>query len=273
VLNLFPGLPSLMAPTEGALGSLFWTWLISLSFAQAVMNREGHTGQRAAAGALVLAVLYLTVVERHDWASGWLPGCVAIVVILALRMPFLTAALVCIGGLVGAATFGSWSYLLWTPDQQYSLMTRMEAGKVLTEIIQKNPLLGLGPANYYHYTPVYSILGWHVNFSSHNNYLDMVLQTGLLGLGSLLWLFAALGRIGLRLRRIAPEGFPRAYVYGSIGGLAGTLCAGALGDWVLPFVYNVGLKGFPASALGWLFLGGLVAIEQVCDRTSGPEAH
>jgi hypothetical protein len=36
-----------------------------------------------------------------------------------------------------------------------------------------------------------------------------------------------------------------------------------LGDWVLPFVYNVGFGGFRASVLGWLFMGGLVALEQM----------
>jgi hypothetical protein len=39
--------------------------------------------------------------------------------------------------------------------------------------------------------------------------------------------------------------------------------AGMLGDWVLPFFYNVGLNGFRSSMLGWLFLGGLVSIEQM----------
>ena len=60
-----------------------------------------------------------------------------------------------------------------------------------------------------------------------------------------------------------PVGFAQAYVYGALGGLAGTLAAGALGDWVLPFFYNIGMTGFRASILGWLFLGGLVALEQM----------
>jgi hypothetical protein len=41
------------------------------------------------------------------------------------------------------------------------------------------------------------------------------------------------------------------------------LIAGMLGDWVLPFVYNVGLRGFRTSVLGWIFLGGIVVIEQL----------
>ena len=40
------------------------------------------------------------------------------------------------------------------------------------------------------------------------------------------------------------------------------LVAGMLGDWVVPFVYNIGLSGMRASVLGWLFLGGIIALEQ-----------
>jgi hypothetical protein len=39
--------------------------------------------------------------------------------------------------------------------------------------------------------------------------------------------------------------------------------AAFLVDWVLPFVYNIGLTGFRASVLPWIFIGGLIAIEQM----------
>jgi len=51
----------------------------------------------------------------------------------------------------------------------------------------------------------------------------------------------------------------------------GAVAAGMLDDWVLPFVYNVTLDGFRASALGSIFLGGLVALADV-SRTQGEEA-
>jgi len=57
-----------------------------------------------------------------------------------------------------------------------------------------------------------------------------------------------------------------------LGGLVGTLAAGMLGDWILPFVYNVGLHGYRSSVIFWLFLGGLVALEQIIrhPKTSSP---
>ena len=57
------------------------------------------------------------------------------------------------------------------------------------------------------------------------------------------------------------SGFEQAYVNACLAGLAGSLAAGTRGDWFLPFVYNIGIAGFRASVLGWLFLGGLVAVE------------
>jgi hypothetical protein len=36
-----------------------------------------------------------------------------------------------------------------------------------------------------------------------------------------------------------------------------------LADWLLPFVYNIGLKGFRSSLLFWLFLGLAIALERI----------
>ena len=47
--------------------------------------------------------------------------------------------------------------------------------------------------------------------------------------------------------------------------LAGSLVAGMLGDWIFPFVYNVGFFGFRASLFTFLFLGGLVALARILD--------
>jgi hypothetical protein len=155
------------------------------------------------------------------------------------------------------------SRVLFVGDNSYSLATRQEAWIIVLQLTQVSPLFGLGPANYYFYTPLNPIRGYFVRFNSHSQYVDLVAQTGLLGLACFFWLFGTIAWVGWRLRKLAPEGFARAYVYGALGGLAGMLVAAALGDWVLPFTYNVGLTGFRASMLGWVFLGGLIALEQM----------
>jgi O-antigen ligase len=145
----------------------------------------------------------------------------------------------------------------------YSWVTRLEAWRILIEIVKINPILGLGFGTYYWITPLFPILGWNVSFNSHSQYLDILAQTGILGLACFLWFVWEVGRLGWRLRDRVPDGFPRAYVYSALGGLAGTLVAATLVDWILPFVYNIGLAGFRASILAWIFMGGLVSLNHI----------
>lgn len=47
--------------------------------------------------------------------------------------------------------------------------------------------------------------------------------------------------------------------------------AGMLGDWFLPFVYNIGFMGFKDSYMGWLLLGGLTLLEHTRRHGSDPD--
>jgi hypothetical protein len=248
-------------------GSLFWTWLVALAFSQAVFNRQLAMPRRMALGLLVTATLAVALLQGRDWTSGWMPPLVALLAVLGVAAPrlalFGTVPALMIGFLRSERIRG----LLLGGDNDYSLSTRVEAAQIVLNIVQQsNPVLGLGPANYYWYTPLFPIRGYAVQFNSHSQYVDLIAQTGIVGLLCFFWFAAALGWVGWRLRTRAPAGFAQAYVYGALGGLAGTLVAGGLGDWVLPFVYNVGFQGFRASVIGWLFMGGLVAVGEIVAR-------
>jgi hypothetical protein len=239
-------------------GTVFWIWLIAIAFSQAIFNGELHLGWRLALGGLVLVTLYVLFFLKFGDKSGWLTSFVCIAAIIAARSWRAGLALVPVAVL---SALYLWTGLVSTDE--YSIATRFDAWSIMVQIIRISPLLGLGFANYYWYTPLFPIRGYAVSFNSHNNYVDIVAQTGLVGLVCFLWLLWEVGRLGWRLRNDVPTGFARAYVYGALGGLAGMVVAGMLGDWVLPFFYNVGLNGFRSSMLGWLFLGGLVSLEQM----------
>jgi hypothetical protein len=239
-------------------GSVYFIWLAAIAFSQATLNRDLHPGWRLALGGLVLYTFYDLLFLRFGDKSGWLPALCSIAAIIGLRSWRASLAL------VPAAALSVW--YLWTrvvATDEYSISTRFDAWSILAQIIRISPLWGLGFANYYWYTPLFPIRGYAVSFNSHNNYLDIVAQTGLVGLVCFLWFLWEVGQLGWRLREHAPAGFAQAYVYGAWGGLAGMIVAGMLGDWVLPFFYNIGLSGFRSSMLGWLFLGGLVSLERI----------
>jgi hypothetical protein len=93
--------------------------------------------------------------------------------------------------------------------------------------------------------------------------VDLFSQAGLVGLALFLWFAVELARLGLRLRAHFTEGFAAGYVNGMLAAGAGALVLMLFADWILPFVYNIGFGGFQASVLVWLFLGGLVVLDQV----------
>lgn len=251
--------------SRSALGSMFWLWLVSLSFSQAAFNTTLSRTWRLALIGLTGVTLFLGMTELRFWNSGWLPALVAIVVTLALAYPRIGIPLGIVGGLLVLSRLGTYAEgLITLTNDQYSYLSRIEAWKSLVDIIKVNPVTGLGPANYYWYTPLVPIMGYYnLHFSSHNQYVDLIAQTGILGLVCFLWFMAELASLGWRLRARVPVGFARAYVLGALGGLAGVLVSSMLGDWFLPFIYNIGLAGMRASILGWLFLGGLVALERM----------
>jgi hypothetical protein len=252
-------LPAIGLSTQGLfqpVGTVFYIWLVAMAFSQALFNGDLHPGWRLLLGGLVLVTLYIVFILKFEDKSGWLSSFVCIAAIIGARSWRAGLALVPVAVL--SAMF-LWTRLVGTDE--YSISTRFDAWLIMAQIIKINPVLGLGFANYYWYTPLFPIRGYAVSFNSHNNYVDIVAQMGLVGLICFLWLLWEVGRLGWRLRKDAPAGFAQAYVYGALGGLAGMVVAGMLGDWVLPFFYNLGLSGFRSSMLGWLFLGGLVSLE------------
>ncbi len=66
-----------------------------------------------------------------------------------------------------------------------------------------------------------------------------------------------------RCANATPSGFAAGYVNGMLAAGAGALVIMLFADWILPFVYNIGFPGFQASVLVWLFMGGLVALENM----------
>lgn len=241
-----------------AIGGVFWACLPAVAIGQALFNRDLKIGWRVLLVILVVAAVYVAYVQNYRWKSGWIPALTGVGVVVLLKNP-KTALLMALAGLP----------VIWrfVPDllasDAYSISTRFDAWIILGEIIKVSPIIGMGFGNYYWYTPLFSIRGFDVTFNSHNNYVDIVAQTGAVGLLCLGWFFAEVGKLGWQLRKRVPAGFPQAYVNGVLGALVATLVAAMLGDWVLPFVYNVGLAGFRTGVLIWFFLGGLVLIENL----------
>jgi hypothetical protein len=238
--------------------SMSWTWFVTLVVGQIIFNLSLSRRARWALIAVVMGAFYLSIINGYDWKSGWVPALVSAGLLIGLRYRKLFLYAIPVAGLVVL-------YLAidLIGGEGYSWGTRVDAWKILLEIGRVSPLLGMGFANYYWYTPLFPIRGWKVSFNSHNQYIDLIAETGYVGLFVFIWLFFELGRLCWRLTKQLPSGFTLGYVYSVLAGICATLVAAFLGDWVLPFVYNVGLAGFRASIIPWIFIGGVMAVEQM----------
>jgi hypothetical protein len=248
-------------------GSLFWTWLVAMLAGQVIANRELKTGKRFILGIILLLTFYVAIDQGYDWRSGWFPPLVGLAAIVTIRYWHKVRYFAVLGVIP--------LYLIITTSigqENWSWGTRLDAWLIVLQIASISPIIGMGFANYYWYTPLFPIRGYYLQFNSHSQIVDLVAQTGLLGLACFVWFFGAVGYLGLKLLNSVPEGFAKGYLYSALGGLVGSLVAAYLVDWVLPFVYNIGLNGFRASVIAWLFLGGVVSIEQIIRHQAGSRA-
>lgn len=276
----------------GSTASLFWVWLGSLALGQVLGNQDLKLGRRLALTLLLALTLYVAVVRELGWVSGWLPAMAGLLGVLWAARPRLAllATAVAVPVVLFASSGATQMVLQQGGDygNEWSLVTRMGTWGPALKLAASSPIFGFGPANYSSLigavTTAETVARWMTLnpdpeailvmgkldwYATHNQYLDLLLQTGLLGLSCFVWFAWQAGRLGWRLRRLAPPGFARGYVYGCVGGLAGTLVAGMLADWILPYVYTVTLVGMRSSVVAWLFLGGLVALEQIMSRRPG----
>ncbi|MBK8900857.1 MAG: hypothetical protein IPM53_06735 [Anaerolineaceae bacterium] len=248
------GIPNLFL-RGGEYRGVLMIWFGCLAFAMAYFNKDLSLRWRLALGVLTLVIVYYNFVVKYAEKSGWLALLISLAIIWGVQSwrNFLILAFL-----------GTFPAIYLVTDaiatDEYSYLTRIDALVIILEMIKTNPILGLGPANYRWYTPLFAIRGFDVAFNSHNNYADIAAQTGFLGMLSFIWIFIEVGWLGLKLRYRVAGGFAQAFVFASIGATVGTVILAAMADWVIPFFYNLGMLGFRSAAVGWLFSGALVSV-------------
>lgn len=268
-----PGLSSLTnkVTTIAFIRPPFWVLLASLAGGQLLFNRSLRGVTRWGLAAVVLSALVYAFIDQREVVSSWAGLGVALAVLLWLRFPRLRwPVLVLVLALAVTGTLFPSVYEFAGGEDEWTLSGQSRivlSGRVI-EVTMRNPITGLGPAAYRPYanmTPLrYRGAYWiQPQVNSHNNYVDIFSQGGILGLGLFAWFAVEIAKLGGRLRKRYPSGFAGGYVNAVLACGAASLVLMIFADWILPFVYNIGFPGFQASVLVWLFMGGLVALDNM----------
>ena len=248
-----------------------WALLVSLAGGQLLFNYGLRPRTRLFLGAVLAAAFVYAFVDQQEATSNWVGIGTALAMLAWLRYPrlrwiilILVVAFAASGALFPAIYDFAGGDDAWVSTGA----SRLVLIERVIDVTMRNPITGLGPAGYRPYanaTPLKYVGAYWVEprISSHNNYVDLFAHGGVMGLALFAWFAVEIARLELRLRQRYTTGFASAYVNGMLAAGAASLVLMAFADWILPFVYNIGFPGFQASVLVWLFLGGLVALDNM----------
>jgi hypothetical protein len=206
--------------------------------------------------------------------AGWLPPVVAVLVIAYFRSRRLFLALISVIIVSILANYASTYEATVGVASRTGTFLRPILWRANIELGMRSPLFGLGPAGTHTYAvsyrppylqDTYSRLGWRIMSEplAHNDYIDTFTQTGLLGLGCLLWLLWSVARVGLALRPTFQGDFWQGFVHSCLGGVAAVAVACVMGSWFLPYVYNGAFTLIRHAYLSWLFFGALASLQRL----------
>ena len=264
-------LPGVWRISSWSGGLLMWPWVLLV--AQMLFN-PGMSRSLKALGIGALAIwVYWSATISIGWKSSWAPTVIAVFLLLLLksRRWFLIALVVMAALVVVVGPDRVAGALLITEEYSFTPV-RWNLWVDVIRFGARSFVLGLGPAAYIFYWDDLSFESWSYRYvdpyaftraayapPAHNMYADVFAQTGAVGLLLFLLVIAGGIRLGVQAIRRPLTGFARAYARAVLCGFAALAVASfVFAEWLMPYVYNLGLAGFRHSVYSWLLLGTLV---------------
>jgi hypothetical protein len=240
---------------------LFPTWFICLAYSQVLFNRRMPMVLRLLLLAFVGAWIYRVFFVQLNWLSAWLPTMLAVGAISFWRSRWLLVVLLIVA-LVYVGANLDYLQTEYARESTESGVTRLDAYAHNWRVTGRHFLFGVGPAGYAAYYMSYFP---GEAMATHSNYLDVLSQTGVVGLLAFLGFFLALALTAWDLlgRTKGRSDFTRAFGVGAFAGLLGVVFAMGLGDWLLPFVYTQTIAGFDYAVYSWVLLGAMVSLHRL----------
>ncbi|BAM00820.1 MAG: O-antigen polymerase [Caldilinea sp.] len=252
---------------------LFSMWVAAFAYGLALFHKDLKLWQRALLLIFVALLVYRYFFIGMSWVSGWLPLGVACMAITGLRSRRLFIALCAVGLVYLALNFDFYYQNIVIAEEEGGSGTgRVELWMRNLNHVVQHPLFGMGPAGYAIYNMTYHSEDAR---STHNNYFDILAQTGVIGFTFFVVFLMKLLQVGRQtLRRYSRRGdFEEVFAAVTLSGVLGAMVGMMLGDWMLPFAYNETIAGFDNAVLSWVMFGGMVALGSFAASASPQKEH
>lgn len=252
-------------PSPMNMGGQLPTWVGVLALGQALFNHNLKWYVRPFLLAVLGAWFYVTIGLGIGWLSGWLPLAFVtglLVFMFSRRLALLGVLLLAVIMVINISfiqeTLGA--------EGEESGGTREAAWGEALKLTGGHFLFGTGPAGYAFY---YGTYGFKANFS-HNNYVDIVTQTGIVGFTAFVGFWLSIAWLSWRNLRMTPKGgFRHALSMSLFAANLSTLITMMLGDWVTPFTYTQTLQGIDYTIWSWMLAG--ITVSSYCLNQSSSE--
>jgi O-antigen ligase len=239
---------------------LFSMWVAAFAYGLALFHKDLKLWQRILLLLFVALLVYRYFIVGMSWVSGWLPLGVACMVLTWLRSRRLFVGFFAIGLVYLALNFDFYYQNIVIAEEEGGSGTgRVELWMRNLNHVAQHPLFGMGPAGYAIYNMTYHSEDAR---STHNNYFDILAQTGVIGFTIFIVFLTRLLQVGRQtLRRYSGKGkFEEVFAAVTLSGVVGAMVGMMLGDWMLPFAYNETIGGFDNAVLSWVMFGGMAAL-------------
>ena len=232
----------------------FPTWVGVIALGQLLFNKDLKTWMRIALLATIVGWLYITMTLGISWLSGWVPllvGFVGVIFFYSRKLLTVVLLIALVYFIIGYSAIQA----NFAREDKESGGTRSQAWQRVFNLTGRHFLFGTGPAGYHFYFTV-NISGFFQ--LSHNNYIDIIAQTGVTGFSLWLLLWGGIGLTTWRMYRLIPYmggGFQKGLAISLVASYFCTLVTMGLGDWVTPFPYTQTLQGIDYTIWAWILPG------------------
>lgn len=240
----------------------FPTWVCAMAVGQILFNKNLRWYVRLILLVPVGLWCQISLGLGISWLSGWVP----IVVVLGVLVTLYSRKLLIVG-LVLVVAWGAMNMDFvnetFAGEQDESAGTRATAWARTFGVVEKHLLFGAGPAGYEYYFQAYGYYDVGVGLAdlSHNNYIDIIAQTGVVGFTLWVWMWLGQGWMMWKLfRKQIDDPFFSALRYSLVACYPAILVSMMLGDWITPFPYTQGLGGIDYTIWSWMLSGLAIAL-------------
>jgi O-antigen ligase len=252
----------ILPPNIANAGGLFTLWVVALATGLLLFVKDLNWRFRILLGLIAGGWVYVRFIEQTHWLAGWLPSLIVLIGLIFMRSKKLFLLAVLIGVLYIGYNSDYYFGTVLENETNESGVSRLAAWEVNWRVTSQHLLFGTGPAGYAAYYMSY----WsNEAMATHNNLIDLLAQTGIVGLTLVLWFFFSLAWLGFKLtQRVRGRGdFVEAMANIAFVGTIACIVMMVFGDWLFPFTYTQTIAGFDYVVYSWLFMAAIPVLDRL----------